>query len=83
MIGKTIGQYKIVEKIGEGGMGEVWLAEDTLLERKVVLKFLPQYLSVTDSKEARFLQEARAAARLNHPNIVQIHEMGEVEGVSP
>lgn len=59
-------------------MGEVWLAEDTVLERKVVLKFLPRHLSVTDSYEARFLQEARAAARLNHPNIVQIHEIGEV-----
>ncbi len=79
MIGKTIGQFEIVKKIGEGGMGEVWLAEDTLLERKVVLKFLPRHLSVTDSDEARFLQEARAAARLNHPNIVQIHEMGEVD----
>lgn len=79
MTGKTIGQFEIVEKIGEGGMGEVWLAEDTVLERKVVLKFLPRHLSITDSDEARFLQEARAAARLNHPNIVQIHEMGEVD----
>gem|GEM_PF-229145 len=80
MIGKTIGQFEIVEKVGEGGMGEVWLAEDAVLERRVVLKFLPAYLSAADSEEARFLQEARAAARLNHPNIVQVHEMGEADG---
>jgi serine/threonine protein kinase/Tfp pilus assembly protein PilF len=80
MIGKSISHYRIIEKIGQGGMGEVYLAEDTKLNRKVALKFLPpQYVSDQDLK-TRFKREAQAAAALNHPNIITIHEVSEYEG---
>jgi len=68
MIGKTVGHYQIVDKLGEGGMGEVWLAEDTRLQRKVAIKFLPHYANADESEKARFIQEARAAAQISHPN---------------
>jgi len=77
MIGKTISRYKILALLGRGGMGEVYLAEDTELERKAALKFLPpQYISDPELK-ARFKREARAAASLNHPNIITIYDIGE------
>ena len=79
MIGKAISHYRVLEKLGEGGMGEVYLAEDTKLARRVALKFLPvQYASDQDLKE-RFRLEAQAAAALNHPHIITIHEVAEHE----
>ncbi|UCC80165.1 MAG: protein kinase [Candidatus Zixiibacteriota bacterium] len=78
-IGIEIFQYKILEKLGSGGMGEVYLAEDTKLNRRVALKFLPVHLSSDKALNARFINEARAAARLNHPNIVTIFEVNEYE----
>ena len=75
MIGKTISHYRIIEKLGEGGMGEVYLAEDKTLKRHVAIKFLSSRISVEDSDKKRFLQEARAAAAINHPNVCVIHEI--------
>ncbi len=77
MIGKTISQYKIVEKIGEGGMGVVYKAEDTKLDRFVALKFLPHNLNINDDERQRFVQEAKAAAAINHPNVCVIHDIQE------
>ncbi len=82
MVGKTISHYKVLEKIGQGGMGEVFLAQDTTLDRKVALKFLPEELQQDSTARKRFLREAKSAAALDHPFICHIHEVGEVEGKS-
>ncbi len=78
--GIMVSHYRIIEKIGAGGMGEVYLAEDTKLDRKVALKFLPHHLCQLDECRARFTREAQAAAKLDHPNIVGVHEVGEYNG---
>ncbi len=78
--GASVSHYKIIEKIGAGGMGEVYLAEDTKLDRAVALKFLPPHLCQDEEHRKRFKREAQAAAKLNHPNIVTIHDVGEYKG---
>lgn len=79
--GQIIGHYQIVAPLGKGGMGEVYLATDTKLDRKVALKLLPTEFTNSKDLLRRFNQEAKAASSLNHPNIITIHEIGQTEGV--
>ena len=79
--GTELGHYKILEKIGAGGMGEVYLAQDTKLDRKIALKVLPPELAESEERRARFKREAKAIAALNHPNIVQVYSVEEADGV--
>src|SRR3989442_15954532 len=80
--GTKLGRYEIRSKIGEGGMGEVYLAEDAQLHRKVALKVLPAEVAANQDRMRRFNQEAQAAAALNHPNIAHIYEIGEHNGTN-
>ncbi len=80
MIEKTIAHYEILEKIGQGGMGIVYKARDTRLDRIVALKFLPPHLSSSDTDKARFIQEAKAASALNHANVCVVHDIQEADG---
>jgi TolB-like protein/predicted Ser/Thr protein kinase len=80
MIGKTISRYRILEKLGEGGMGVVYKAEDTKLEREVALKYLPRDMTRNAAATERLIQEAKAAAALNHPNICTVFEIDEADG---
>src|SRR5213594_1518281 len=80
--GARLGRYEIKSQLGAGGMGEVYLAQDTKLDRRVALKILPAELAANQDRMRRFVQEAKAAAALNHPNIAHIYEIGESEGTS-
>src|SRR5262249_4492021 len=82
-VGQVIRHYQITGALGGGGMGEVYLAQDTRLGRRVALKLLPTYLSNDEDRLRRFEQEARAASALNHPNVCVIHEVGETESGQP
>ncbi len=79
--GRMIGHYRIINLLGKGGMGEVYLAQDTRLDRRVALKLLPAHFTGDSNRVLRFIQEAKAASALNHPNIITIHETGEESGV--
>ncbi len=80
LAGREVVHYRVLSLVGAGGMGEVYLAEDTRLGRKIALKFLPSHFTRDGDRLRRFKQEARAASALNHPNILTVHEIGESEG---
>src|SRR5213594_4039780 len=81
-INTNISHYRILSKIGAGGMGEVYLAQDTKLDRKVALKILPADVAAHPDRMKRFVQEAKAASGLNHPNIITIYEVEQIDSVN-
>ena len=81
VIGRTLGHYRIASRLGKGGMGEVYLAEDSRLNRRVALKVLPAEVAQDPDRRRRFEREAQAVAALNHPNIVVVHSVEEAESV--
>lgn len=83
MIGRTVGHYRIASRLGVGGMGEVFLAEDTRLKRKAAIKFLPSEFAANPERRQRFLKEAGAASALNHPNVCVIYDIGETDDGLP
>ena len=83
MIGKTLSHYRVIEKIGQGGMGEVYRAEDTNLSREVAIKVLPEQFTQDPQRLARFEREAKLLASLNHPNIAAIYGLEEADGWDP
>lgn len=83
MIGKSVGHYRISSKLGAGGMGVVFLAQDTRLGRKAAIKFLPAEMAADPARRQRFLNEARAASALNHPNVCIVYDVGETEDGLP
>src|SRR5215471_10621990 len=83
MIGKTVGHYRITAKLGAGGMGLVFLAEDTRLERKAAIKFLPAEMTADPERRQRFLTEAKAASALNHPHVCVVYDVGETDDGVP
>ncbi len=82
LVGQTINQYTVLEKLGEGGMGVVYKAQDSRLDRTVALKFLGSQLLGDAEAKARFLREAKAAAGLDHPNVCTVYEVGEADGTA-
>src|SRR6266542_17346 len=80
VLGQTFGRYRVLSLLGAGGMGRVYLAEDTGLGRRVALKFLPEYFTDNKNQVQRFRQEARAASALNHPGILTVYEVGQLDG---
>ena len=80
MIGQMLGPYRVLEKLGEGGMGEVYKARDTRLDRSVAIKVLPAHVSADPERRARFEREAKTIAGLNHPHICTLYDVGESEG---
>src|SRR2546426_3225850 len=80
--GIQLGRYEIRSQLGEGGMGEVYLAQDTKLDRRVALKVLPAEVAANHDRMRRFIQEAKAASALNHPNIITIHEIEQIDSVN-
>src|SRR5579864_4645107 len=80
MIGRTIAHYEILDKLGEGGMGVVYKARDTQLDRLVAIKILQTERVANEERKLRFVQEAKAASALNHPNIVTIYDIGNEDG---